>query len=142
MTAFAAAIKAEITRIARREIRAETDRLKKALASARHDIAALKRELREVRRTKNSSARAKPAVVPVDDGSVQPLRFSAKGLKAHRARLGLSAAQFGRLIGVSGQSVYLWESGKSVPSKSQLPLIAAIRAIGKREAAARLEKAA
>lgn len=142
MTAFAAAIKAEITRIARREVRAETDRLRRALVGARRDIAALKRELRDVRRGKKESARVKPVVAPTDDAAGQPLRFSAKGLKSHRARLGLTAAQFGQLVGVSGQSVYLWESGKSVPSKNQLPRIAAVRALGKREAMARLESAA
>jgi hypothetical protein len=42
------------------------------------------------------------------------------------------------LLGVSGQSVYKWEHGESRPRAKQLEAIAALRGIGKREAAARL----
>jgi DNA-binding transcriptional regulator YiaG len=52
----------------------------------------------------------------------------------------LSAADFATLLGVSGQSVYKWEHGESRPRARQLEAIAAVRGIGKREAAARLDK--
>jgi DNA-binding transcriptional regulator YiaG len=52
--------------------------------------------------------------------------------------MGLSAAEFAALIGVSGQSVYKWEHGEARPRARQLEAIAALRGIGKREAAARL----
>jgi hypothetical protein len=35
-------------------------------------------------------------------------------------------------------TIYHWEAGKSKPRKKQLPAIAAIRGLGKREALARL----
>ncbi len=60
-------------------------------------------------------------------------------MASNRRRLGLSAAQFGQLIGASGQSVYAWEQGKSKPHAKNLAAIAALRGIGKREAEARLE---
>ena len=66
-------------------------------------------------------------------------RFSAEGLKAHRERLGLSADNYGRLIGVSGLSIYNWEGGKAKPRESSIAALASIRGIGKREAAKRLE---
>lgn len=69
----------------------------------------------------------------------QNFRYSAKGLASHRKRLALSAEQFGALLGVSGQSIYKWEAGKARPRAAQLQSIAAIRSIGKREAAKRLE---
>ena len=50
----------------------------------------------------------------------------------------MSAADFGRLIGCSGQSVYLWESGKKRPPREQLARIAVVRHLGKREARTRL----
>ena len=65
-------------------------------------------------------------------------RFSAKGLAAQRQRLGLSAAEMASLLGVSGQSVYRWEQGKSRPRATQMPAISAMRTMGKREAAYRL----
>ncbi|MDZ4073711.1 MAG: hypothetical protein U1E04_03055 [Hylemonella sp.] len=47
MANFASLLKTEISRIARKEIRAETEILKKASAQYRSDIAALKRRLAE-----------------------------------------------------------------------------------------------
>jgi hypothetical protein len=39
------------------------------------------------------------------------LRFSPTRFLTLREKLGLSAADMGKLMGVSGQSVYKWESG-------------------------------
>lgn len=41
--------------------------------------------------------------------------FNGKAVKAERDRLGLSAANYGKLVGVSMLTVYNWEKGKSVP---------------------------
>jgi DNA-binding transcriptional regulator YiaG len=64
------------------------------------------------------------------------LPFPAAAL---RARLGLSAKDFGRLVGVAGLTIYSWESGKSRPRQKQLAGLAAVRHLGKREAGKRLE---
>ena len=61
------------------------------------------------------------------------------GFAALRKKLGLSATDMGKLIGVSGQSVYHWETGKTKPRASQLQAIAAVRKMGKRAVAAKLE---
>lgn len=66
------------------------------------------------------------------------LRFRVAGFANLRKKLGLSAAEMGQLIGVSAQSVYHWEAGKTRPRASQLAAIAAVRKLGKREVAARL----
>jgi DNA-binding transcriptional regulator YiaG len=71
-----------------------------------------------------------------------PLRFVAKGLRSLRARLGLSAPELARLIGVSDQTVYNWELKKTVPRKSQLATLANVRSLGKREARSRLDSLA
>jgi DNA-binding XRE family transcriptional regulator len=47
--------------------------------------------------------------------------------------LGLSAAEYGKLVGVTAQSVYNWERGGATPRGDQLARIASLRAIGKRE---------
>jgi DNA-binding transcriptional regulator YiaG len=59
---------------------------------------------------------------------------------SNRKRLGVSAADYGKLIGVSGQTVYAWEQGVSRPRKAQLAACVAIRGVGKTEAKARLEQ--
>jgi DNA-binding transcriptional regulator YiaG len=70
----------------------------------------------------------------------RPLRYSAKGLQSQRRRLGFSAADYGKLMGVSAQSIYNWEQGQAIPRGEQLAKLAALREIGKREARARLDE--
>ena len=59
-------------------------------------------------------------------------------MKAHRERLGLSAENYGKLLGASALSVYNWEQGKARPRKRSVDACMVIRRIGKREAAKRL----
>jgi DNA-binding XRE family transcriptional regulator len=135
-------LKTEIARVARKEVRAETRGLKNAIAPYRSQIAELKRRTRELelqikRLGRAASKRSAPAGSD-DESGPRNLRFSAKGLATQRKRLGLSAQAFGALIGASGQSVYKWEEGKTRPRAKHLPVIAELRGIGKKEAAARL----
>ena len=136
-------LKAEISRLARKEVRDEVSSLKKASGHYRSQIAALKRQVESLQKTVKRLSRGAgravvPDVSPANEQGVQARRFSAKGLAKHRQRLGLSAADFGKLIGVSGQSVYKWEAGEVHPRRAQLEAIAAIRRIGPREALANL----
>ena len=48
----------------------------------------------------------------------------------------LVAIACGVLLGASGQSVYKWEDGKARPRAKHLPAIAALRTLGKKQAAA------
>ncbi len=148
MSSFADQLKAEIARIARKELRAETKALKKASVQYRADIAALKRRLADAERRLARLARG--PVSPAreragsNDAAASPaegLRFRVAGFANLRKKLGLSAAEMGTLLGVSAQSVYHWETGKSRPRASQLAAIAAVRKLGKREVAARLAAA-
>jgi len=139
---IAVALKGEIVRLARKELRNEMQHLKKAAASFRSEIAALKRRTQELEKElrrfgKMSTSKKERASAP--DTEESKIRFSAKGLAAQRKRLGLSAHEIGLLVGASGQSIYNWESGHIRPRRSQLPSIAALRQLGKKEAAARLE---
>ena len=132
-------LKSEIARIARKEVRGETQPLKKHGAQYRSDIAALKKRLASVERQLKRQLKAGTAEsVPDEEETGRQVRFSAKGLAARRQRLGLSARELGALLGVSAQSVYHWEQGKSRPRASQLQAIAALRSLGKRQAVERL----
>jgi DNA-binding transcriptional regulator YiaG len=143
MPNIASALKEEITRLARKELRASTDTLKKAVATYRSEIAALKRRVdqleRQQKRTTKVVARAVPAEQPRDDAQ---LRWRASGFAQHRKRLDLSAHEAGTLLGVSPLTVYKWESGQARPRAQYLPAIAQFRSLGKREAARRLEELA
>lgn len=141
MPNIASILKSEITRVSRREVRAETLSLKKAVGAYRAEIAALKRRAlaleQELRRLGKFSAKA--AAAEANEGTSKTLRFSAKGLASQRQRLGLSVSECALLLGTSGQSIYNWESGKVRPQAKYLPAIAALRTMGKRGVAAKLE---
>lgn len=132
-------LKDEITRLAKKVLKAQIAPLQGSSATQRRHIAAMKRQIsaleREVARLrKGDRGRAAASAAPAADGEQQPpLRFQAKGLRSLRARLGLSAEDFGKLAGVSGQSVYNWEAEKTVPRRAQLAALSRLRGIGKRE---------
>lgn len=107
----------------------------------RAEIAALKRRSQaleqELRRLSKASPKA-ASKLAADEETSQTVRFSTKGLASQRKRLGLSAEDCGLLLGASGQSVYNWEAGDTRPRLNHLPAIAALRSLGKKQAAAHL----
>jgi len=149
MTTFAATLKKEIARIARKELRDDLATLRKASATHRHEIATLKRELRETQaalreanrragKALQQAARAQPsgAGAAVDDSALKRGRravFSAERFKAQRERLGLTQKQMAAFLGTSALSVWKWESGQVTPRARFLPAILALRGQGKRE---------
>ena len=135
-------LKEEIVRLSRRESRSQVDPTKKTTIRHRRDIAELKRQVAQLERQVALLSRktlVASAAVAVD-GTGKPARFSANGLRVQRERLGLSADDFGKLLGVSAQSVYNWEQEKTRPRGEQVSKVAALRRVGKREAKARLEQ--
>lgn len=142
MPAFANQLKVEISRLAKKEIRSETQALKKASAQYRSEIAALKRRVStlEAHLKKIGTGRKglERAAASAQDES-NALRFRKAGFVSLRKKLDLSAGDMAKLLGVSAQSVYHWESGKSRPRASQLQAIAEVRKMGKRAVAAKLD---
>ncbi len=140
MPNIASIFKAEIARVARKEVRSEVDGLRKASTAYRSEIAALKRRTQDLEQELRRLGKAlpKPTLKLVAEPTTGKGRFSAKGLVTLRQRLGLSANDLGLLVGASGQSVYNWEAGEVRPRDKHLPAIAALRTMGKKEVAARL----
>ena len=154
MANLASALKEEIGRLARKEVRQQTAGTVRTVAQCEREIAALKGQIGDLQRklsalrtqgvpeptVSKKVAAAKPAAKTAPDSGRKSsrARFSAKGLKANRERLGLSADNYGKLIGVSGLSIYNWEQGKARPRESSIAALMSIRGIGKREAARRL----
>ncbi len=142
MPNMATVLKAEISRIARKIVRAETAVLKKASAQYRREIAELKRQVSNMQgRVSVLEKRVlRDVPSPVTEADAKNVRFTAKGLHAQRKRLGLSAGEYGKLVGVTANTIYSWEKGTSRPRKTQLPVLASIRQMGKKEVQARLEQ--
>ena len=141
MPNLAVALKEEIRRLARKEIKAQTGNTKQAATQHRREIARLKRQLREQQKKitfLEVQERKRLGRPPVADEPTEGVRFSARSVKAQRRRLKLSADDYGKLVGVSAQTIYYWEQGKTRPQKAQLAALVAVRGIGKREALAKL----
>jgi DNA-binding transcriptional regulator YiaG len=134
------ALKSEIARVSRKELRGETEAMKKSISQYRSEIAQLKRRMQaleqQVRRLGKSAEKGAPVQEEAEPKS--QIRYSAKSLASQRRRLGLSAAALAKLLGVSALSVYKWESGNTRPRAKQIEAIAALRGLGRREAASRL----
>ena len=141
MTTLAIALKDEIRRLARKEIRVQTGRTSRAVAQYRREIARLKRQQRESEKrlaylsAKMQKSPGVPTVVPDLNGST---RFSARSVRAQRRRSGLSAADYAKLVGVSPLTIYNWEHNKSRPRQNQFTALVALRGLGKREALSKL----
>ena len=95
------------------ELEARIERLRKRVAARRY-------------RARRGAQRERP-------------RFSPAWVTGHRSRLGLSAADYGRLVGVSAVTVYNWEKGIARPREQQFAAFVAVRGMGRREARRRLE---
>ncbi len=146
MPNIASVLKTEITRVARKEVRVEIEALKKSSTQHRSAVAALRRQLdalqKEVRRMGKQVAKPKPASPSESTSTETPRRFSASRLAAHRTKLGVSAAVYGKLVGVGAQTVYNWEQGKSRPNADQVRQLAAARELPRKVLLERLGTAA
>ena len=142
MPNIAVTFRQEITRLARREIRSQTQGLRKASAQFRRDIAELKRHAFELKsEVARLQRRVGKEVAPqITEADPAKARFTARGVISQRRSLGISAADYGTLTGVTGHTIYKWEHGTSRPRKAQLSALASIRRLGKTEALARLEQ--
>ncbi len=141
MSKLANALKDEILRLARKEIKGQIGSTKQASSQHRRDIAQLKRQVHVLSTQVAYLERQerKRIAKPVSETTAKGRRFSPNGLKTHRSKVDLSAADYAELVGVSAQTIYNWEAGKSKPRPQQLAALVAVKGMGKREAWKRLE---
>jgi DNA-binding transcriptional regulator YiaG len=128
-------LRSEIRRLARKETKEAVRDLKRQVAVLRRRLAATKKRMNDVARAalRAGSARAAaPARVESEADGAQ-IRFSPKWVKVHRAKLGMSRRVYSKLVGVSPQTILLWESGKARPRRSALATWRAVRGKGIRE---------
>lgn len=138
---IAKAFKAETLRLAKKVVRAETASLRSSVAAQRKQIAALKRQIGDLQRqSKATQSQTKKLSVQVPDAAVKRRkpRFSPELMALRRKKLGLSQAQFGKLLGVSAISILKYEKGSTIPRARTLEAFQAISSLGKRAALARI----
>ena len=116
---------------------------RKPIAALRRDVAELKRQVAELKRLLRevqmgvTAPRAAADPVAVDAGDAAPrIRPTGPMVRKLRAKLGLTRAEFAKLAGVSGLTVYKWEksAGRINPRGRALAGLAKVMGMGKREA--------
>ena len=120
MSSIMKELKAEIARLARKEVKKEivpVQRVSAArrslIADLRRQIAALQRDVADLRRALSRGGSLPLAVQPAasaegDDGR-KGFWITGKGVRKLRKRLGLTQTEFAQLANVSGQTVVNWE---------------------------------
>jgi DNA-binding transcriptional regulator YiaG len=147
MPNIAQALKAEIVRISRKEVKASVGplhnsnvNLRKTVKDFKGRIAALEADNKRLQSmNKTPSAAYRPGA---DSGVAQKARITSKGVRKLREKLGLTQDSFAKLLGVTMQAVYAMEhkSGRFKLRPATLAHLISVRAMGKREAKKRLEE--
>lgn len=136
---------------------AETMRLafraaRKLCAPIKRDVVALKRQNARYKRLVDqlrkdndfllgeARSRLTSAAPKASAEELKHSHMSPRLVRIRRARLGLSRANFGKLLGgYSGAAVNTWETGQSKPGEEARAALIGVRKLGKREARQRLD---
>ena len=139
------ALKEEIGRVAKRELKKDLTRVRQDSIWLKKNVADLKRRLvvleRENRLLRAKSTRLEKETTPPAE-NLQKMRVTGKMIRSLRTRLGIAQVEMGKLLGVSGQSVYQWErkDGRLRLRETTKTALQRIRQMGKREVQAEMEK--
>jgi DNA-binding transcriptional regulator YiaG len=144
MPNVAKALKDEISRISRREVKSVTaligkshGELKKIVADLRKRVGLLERENRRLLARERKDASESPQTPSEETAKA---RLTSIGIRSLRSRLRLSQADFAKLLGTTAHSVYLWEKkdGALRPRDKTRAALLSIRGLGAREAKEKL----
>ena len=131
------AIRDEIGRLTRREIRKAVQPLLKERARLRGQITDLKKTVTSLQKQVAPLVRdqqARRSTLQATDQEAQKARFSPGLIRKLRKRLGLSQEELGLLVDVTLGAVAAWEQGRSRPRAASRSAMVALRKLGKRQA--------
>jgi DNA-binding transcriptional regulator YiaG len=144
MPDVASVLKAEISRLARREIRKATNPLKSQVRDLREKVARQKKQITVLEKDLSQWAKKETAEATISPQEVEeqlkPARISSSSVKRCRRRLKLSQRQMGQLLGVSMMTVARWEQGKVSPRGRNKVAFLELRGMGIRQVKKRLEE--
>jgi len=140
MSNIAIALKAEISRISRKEAKSATGPISKANIDLKKTVVDLKRRLaaleKENKRLAAGTKKEKLVSAPEQSEETKKARITSATIRSLRNRLGLSQAELGKLAGVTTGAVYLWETKEgplNLREKTKAALLS-IKGMGAREA--------
>ena len=131
-------LKSEITRLAKKQVRAnclpltrDVRRLKRTVSALRKTVSVLARLGAELQ-AERAAERSKLAAAPEE---TRAARISPGLIKKLRKRLGITQGELATLIGGSMSAVGSWEYGRAKPEGHNREALVALRKLGKREVA-------
>ena len=151
MNTFSNAFRAEVIRMARKELKPELQSMRKAITGHRSEIAALKRDVKALtsqlksaqRQTKVGMVAAPPNQPKVSKRAArEDFVFAPEMLAQMRNALGATQLQMAALLAVSPLSYSRWEKGQAQPRTKQLAKIEELVHMGPAKAAKKMRQAA
>lgn len=140
MANLAETLRTEILRLARKEIRKETQTLRAQVLTLKKELSGTKANCLSLQRDLRRLQKAMPVKeVPVVEEKGIKHRFRTTMLASFARKHGLKAPQLGKLLGGSTAAAYLWLEG-SRPRKEFLDAFYTVRSLPKREIQALLSQ--
>ena len=139
MPDVATVLKQEIRRLAKKEITLVAADQSRQIRGLKANVRDLRKQVAALERTTRTLAASRQQSAPQTESEEKSIRISAKSIRSHRKRLGLTQAQLSKLLGVSTASVTFWESGRTSPRGKNRQAIAELRTMGSRDAKVLLE---
>ena len=131
MPTLAATLKAEIRRLAAREVQKALRSLKRVQRQMKAMRARNRAQRTEVRRLERRVERVKQTTG--GGGRGRGGRVSPEAIRTLRSRLGMTREQFAKILGVSAGSIFGWETGRTMPRGRSVQRIAEVRKMGVRK---------
>jgi len=136
-------LREEITRLARKELRAQIDPLRRQVRGLREAVRRQQDELEKVERAlgkivaQSGTGDRASLYAPADEES--RARVTPASVRRQRLRLHLSQAELGQILGVSTNTVVRWEAGASHPRPQHRTALVRLRQLKVAEAGKMLE---
>lgn len=141
MPNIAVVLKAEISRLAKKEVKGQVAPLKQTILQQKKEISELKKELKAQERRIKQLSRPTPQPKASPDSNDR-VRITGKGVRSLRAKWGVTQTDFAKILGVSMPTIVNWEKVDgpiNMREKAQAAYISH-RKLGAREARALLEE--
>ncbi|MFP4057373.1 MAG: helix-turn-helix domain-containing protein [Candidatus Brocadiia bacterium] len=132
------ALRYEISRLARKEIRATCGPLGRDVRELKRTVSKLTRQVEKLQKLRSQITEqqvAEKAKLEAPDEEVRKARFSPGLIKKLRKRLGITQAEMATLIDASPATVAFWEQGRTRPTMDNRAALVALRKLGKRDVA-------
>ena len=140
-------LKAEISRLAKKDVKAIIRPLKQQVVDLKKEVAGLKKanaaqekELKEATRKLDALYTPEVLLTNVDTAPLDKTRLSPGLIRKLRKKLKITQADLARMVGVSPITIGNWETGKVKPKPEYKAKIIALREYGITEVKGMLER--